>query len=247
MLEQNIDEIISLNQKIIDLEFEKNIRERFVLTLSHDLLNPLTLIKSTAEIMVLMADGKFSNVCYKTLALRIIESVNRSDRMIRDLLDASKIKSDGGISIVRKEFDLDKMILDTMESFTMLHGDRFMLSENPVVRVNWDEDAIRRIVENLLTNSIKHGSKDEKIGLKISEGRNFITLAINNKGNHIPTEEFQNLFMMFRQLQQDGNRSKGWGLGLTLVKGLTESHGGRVRVESCLINGITFFVDLPRD
>jgi signal transduction histidine kinase len=238
--------LAKVHQKIQDLEVEKSIRERFMLTLTHDLRNPLSAIKATAELIIRGSDNGELSVMNKTLASRIIEYINRSDRMIKDLLDASKIRADGGISINRKEFRLDKMITSSIQTFSSIYGERFQLVMNPSILVNWDEDSIRRVLENLLTNAVKYGSEQEKIKIEVLIGDPWVTISVNNKGPHIPTEEIKSLFVMFRQFQSENHRRKGWGLGLTLVKGITEAHGGKVRVESSPDSGITFFIDLPK-
>jgi signal transduction histidine kinase len=75
-----------------------------------------------------------------------------------------------------------------------------------------------------------------------------VLIAVNNQGAPIPPEELPTLFEPFKRVKQvDSAGPQGWGLGLTLVKGLTEAHGGRVRVESDAERGTTFVVELPRD
>jgi signal transduction histidine kinase len=74
-----------------------------------------------------------------------------------------------------------------------------------------------------------------------------ITLSVHNRGEPIKSEDEENLFQLFHRgtgAQAAGKR--GWGLGLTIVKGIAEAHGGRVRVESSQGRGTTFFIDLPK-
>jgi signal transduction histidine kinase len=244
-----VEKVLSrINQKIKDLEVERNIREQFVLTLTHDLRNPLSAIKASAELIILKSSEQEGSALFcKNVASRIVEYINRSDRMIKDLLDASKIRADGAISLRLAYFSLDRMILDTIRSKKSIFGDRFTIESNPIVNVNWDEDAIRRVFENLITNAVKHGSeKDIKIGVVLND--NIATVYVNNQGELIPDNEIDSLFLMFKQFKNENDKiKKGWGLGLTLVKGITEAHGGKIRVENSLDKGVTFFLDIPLD
>jgi signal transduction histidine kinase len=73
----------------------------------------------------------------------------------------------------------------------------------------------------------------------------WVYLCVHNKGNPIPVDEQLNLFEPFKRVESGANGNKGWGLGLTLSRGLAEAHGGEIRVESSLDTGTTFTVSLP--
>lgn len=238
--------LAQIHQRIKDLETERSLREQFVLTLTHDLRNPLSAIKATAELMILKSSGHENPSLFcRELALRIVNDINRSDRMIIDLLDSSKNKADVGASLILKKFRLDNLIDDIIQSYKRVYGDRFVLKNNFKSNVNWNQDSIRRVIENLLTNSVKHGEKLGVIDIEVLNHESIVTISVRNKGVIISKDEIENLFIMFKQ--HGSEDKKGWGLGLTLVKGVVNSHGGSVRVDSCLENGITFCIDLPKD
>ena len=99
-----------------------------------------------------------------------------------------------------------------------------------------------------MTNGIKYGDPAKKVSLDLSdEGRN-VKISVHNFGNPIPPEEQKRLFEPFvRSKSAESGEQKGWGLGLTLVRGVVEAHGGKIRLESQADRGTTFTVDLPKN
>jgi signal transduction histidine kinase len=112
----------------------------------------------------------------------------------------------------------------------------------------WDGKCIRRAVENLCSNAAKYGSPHSEISvdLRRATGRNAVTIRVHNFGNPIPPAELPNLFGLFhRSRTAEASGNKGWGLGLTIVKALTEAHGGTVSVTSSAEAGTEFILNLP--
>jgi signal transduction histidine kinase len=111
----------------------------------------------------------------------------------------------------------------------------------------WSASGLIRILENLLTNAIKHGDNSEPVTIRV-EADVDVKIMVHNRGPEIPRDSREQLFQPFHQAQNNrsGNQ-KGWGLGLTLVKGITDAHGGTVTFESDKEHGTTFKVVLPWD
>ena len=119
-----------------------------------------------------------------------------------------------------------------------------------LVKSYWDKKQIQRVLENLLSNAIKYGDPKEPITitLALEQNNQNVFFAVQNFGNIISTEDQKSIFTQFRRTKeaQAGNK-KGWGIGLTLVKGVAEARGGRVDVTSDLDSGTVFTVRLPKD
>jgi signal transduction histidine kinase len=107
---------------------------------------------------------------------------------------------------------------------------------------------LRRVIENLISNAAKYGSPTGPITLTLEKRASEIDISVHNVGNPLPREELLQLFDPFhRSSTADASPHVGWGLGLTLVRGVAEAHGGRVHVESTPEAGTTFTLSLPLD
>ena len=95
---------------------------------------------------------------------------------------------------------------------------------------------------------MKYGSADRPITITVRAVAGRAMVSVHNFGSYIPPEELELLFQPFRranQARKSGER--GWGLGLTLVRGVAESHGGSIGVDSLPERGTTFVIDIPLD
>jgi signal transduction histidine kinase len=101
-------------------------------------------------------------------------------------------------------------------------------------------------VENLATNAVKYSTPDTAITITIQQSDSKVILSVHNQGNPIALNEQDTLFQQFRR-KKSAETQVGWGLGLTVVKGITESHSGTVRIESSDEKGTSFIIELPRD
>jgi PAS domain S-box-containing protein len=227
------------------LQEERDLREKFVATLSHDLRTPLTAAKMLAEFLA-RTERDFNST--KDMAIRIKENIDRSDGMIRDLLDANLIKSGEKLKIDIIECDMTDVARTTIENLKTLHGDRFELTAPSKLVGYWSATGIRRVLENLINNAVKYGDTESKISISLNAYDSKISIAVHNFGQPIPQSDQDSLFKQFQRTKSaKSSNQKGWGLGLNLVKGITEAHHGIVKVESHKDVGTTFTVFLPRD
>jgi PAS domain S-box-containing protein len=228
-----------------NLENETNIREKIISTLSHDLRTPLTAVKMSAQLISRRSeDEKIRN-----LSLRIDENIERADRMIQDLLDASKIKAGQLIMLKMQDIDVVEVLQHTLDNLTSIHGDRFKLFAPSKLPAYLCPGSVTRIIENLCTNAIKYGQVNEPIDVQVEHESEHDHLLLTVKNTVDPSIQLEPdiLFKLYGQgSTAELSGQKGWGIGLTIVKGLTESHGGKVAVDSCSTSTI-FKVQLPRD
>jgi signal transduction histidine kinase len=183
-----------------------------------------------------------------SLAARIVDSLGRADKMIEDLLDANRIRAGKGLPIEVEECDLTQIAERVCEELISVHGDRFRRQMPNSLVGYWSCKNLYRLLENLLTNGIKYGFSDAPVTLKIAERGSMVEISVHNFGQPIPLEDQKRLFDPFvRSKSAVSSQRKGWGLGLTLVRGVAEAHGGHVEVQSEKETGTTFRVTLPRD
>jgi len=183
------------------------------------------------------------------LTKRVITNVDRADGMICDLLDANRLKAGEGIPIAVRESRLDQLVATAVRDIQELQAPRLRIcNETGAIAGCWDDKALQRVIENLVGNALKYGSAQSAVTICLIQAGDWVELAVHNEGNPIPPADEQTLFQLYRRPTSaiTGGQS-GWGVGLTLVKGIVEAHGGTVRVESSQQHGTTFACRLPLD
>lgn len=236
---------INLRTYVSELEFEREVRDRFVMALSHDLRTPMTAAKLSAQLLQRKLKDSEKE---RTLSERIISNMDRADGMIRDLLDANRIKAGEGISLTIAEANLALIIEAAVDDLRDLHGPYFqILNRSGAIMGFWDGSYIRRAVENLISNAVKYGTAEALVTVTLEQLPAEISIAIHNFGEGISPEEQTSLFGRYRRsASASKGTKKGWGIGLTLVRGIAEAHGGSVDVTSGE-GGTTFTLRLPLD
>jgi signal transduction histidine kinase len=146
------------------------------------------------------------------------------------------------------ECDLVAIARDVIDEQIQVHGNRFVLVAPPSLAGYWWNKGFRRLIENLVSNAIKYGERDAPITIAIRLHGEHVALSVHNHGQALSHQEQQLIFAAYSRGQgaEDSGR-KGWGIGLALVRGTAEAHGGCVSVHSRSGEGTTFTVDVPRD
>lgn len=233
-----------LEKAVKELEQERAARENFVLALTHDLRNPLTAIKLN---LGLIKKDLIQSERSARIMNRLENGLMKVENMISDLLDANKLSAGQGIPLLKEEIELDHLIVDTVHNLNIIHSNRFkFLNEMGTLKCVCDAQAVRRVIENLADNAIKYGDEEEKILIQLKKENNFALISVNNKGVPIPEKNLQELFKPYRRAPDAiSSGQKGWGIGLSLVKGIIEAHHGQVKAESSKESGTTFSLFLP--
>jgi signal transduction histidine kinase len=147
--------------------------------------------------------------------------------------------------------DLAEVVHDVVEELGLVYGPRFQVHGPPSVPGYWSGEDLRRVVENLCTNAIKYGAGGEPVLVTLERRDGWVALEVRNAlagGQPLSADELSAAFELFhRTPSAQASAHKGWGLGLTLVKGIAEAHGGTVRARSTREDGTAFTVLLPVD
>lgn len=235
-----------LQTQVKELETERFIREQFVATVTHDLRGPLTAAQLSAR-HILRKPNEPDH--HAGQASRIIDTLGRIDRMIRDLLDAHTLRAGYKPAMEVTEFDLARELTAACEDFSTVHGQPYRLEADDCTGW-WGREAIRRIVENLLSNAAKYGAPHAPVEVSLRCRPHEVRLEVTNQlaGEPLSPADQASLFEPFmRTIEARASGREGWGLGLPLVRGLVVAQGGTVGVISTRERGTTFIVTLPRD
>ena len=233
----------------ITLEYEiDRMKSEFISLASHQLRTPLSSIKTYSH---MLSDGYMGEVTHaQREALRtIINATNRMNELISTLLNITRIES-GTIAVSSKMISVDKLVQDVVKDLEVQAGDKniditIKLPSTPV-RVKTDSLIAKEILSNLIANSLKYTPEGGNIQVRVQRKKNSIVVVVKDNGVGIPKYSQDQIFTkFFRAPNVLKYETTGTGLGLYLVKGLTEQIGGRIWFESEEGKGSTFFLSLP--
>jgi signal transduction histidine kinase len=245
-IHERTDELEETQNYVMNLEKEREMREQFVATLTHDLRTPLTAAKMGAQFILRRPENIEKN---QQLAVKIIRNIDRMDQMIRDLLDASRIRAGESLALTMTYCDLREIAIVTLRDLGIAYGDSFMLEmQHEDIHGFWNEEGIRRVIENLASNAIKYGIPQQLVTVQLKQTEENVQIIVHNLGNPISPRDQKCLFEPFhRTTSAQLGGKKGWGLGLTLVRGVVQAHGGTVSLTSSEDEGTNFIVAIPKD
>ncbi len=227
-----------------------NAKSSFLANMSHEIRTPINAILGMNE-MILREEH---NAAIREYAGNIQSSGNLLLSVINDVLDISKIES-GNIEIISSDYNISTLINDCyiMSASRAREKDLALnveCSEALPRLLSGDEAHIRQIVVNLLTNAVKYtekGSITLSAGGERDEDTFMLTISVKDTGIGISEENLGKLFVQFRRFDLERNRNvEGTGLGLTIVKRLSDLMGGIITVKSKLGEGSTFTVSIPQ-
>lgn len=238
--------ICAVEQAVNDAvtQYDKTHREiKLALTnaLAHDLRGPITSAKLNAQ--QILKNLGISNP-NGSIARRICTSMDRLDLMIHDLLDASKLRGGETLDMPLEDCDISEITKLVADEENFLNDNKIQVKTPGAVIGHWNSNGLQRVLDNLITNALKYSTPKSPITVEIIQRDQEVEVSVHNVGNPIAAEEIPTLFQQFSRASTSEGKT-GWGLGLTVVKGITEAHGGRVEVQSNEVDGTTFRIFLP--
>jgi len=252
---QDLDDLVRFNEAIDqalaestsrftqDLEHSK---EMFIAMLGHDLRTPLGAIIGSAHIMVNTKD--LPEIALKR-AFVILNSGQRMNGLVGDLLDFTRSRLGRGIPIVRADMDIAKVCRQTVEEIAALHPQRVVnFDATGEVQGQWDRARITQAFSNVISNAVQHGSEQTPINIAVRGGTDAVTVTVQNRGPVIPTNELANIFNPLYRIEGDKPVAprENLGLGLYITERIVAAHEGTIIVDSSAENGTTFTIHLPK-
>ncbi len=242
LIEKNA-EMAEANCKLAELNELKN---RFLGIASHDLRNPLYLIKSYSEILKDDLKGKIHPSQQRFLE-KVFVSSNYMESLLDNLLDISKIES-GKYNLNKKEESLNAITKDQMTPHELIAKKKniaIVLKLGKIPSVYCDQNAIIQIMGNFIGNAIKFSPPGSTITVKTAKAGKVVRFSVKDEGPGICKHEQNLLFNEFQTLStQPTGGEKSTGLGLAIVKKLVHLHGGKVGVSCKEGKGSVFYFDL---
>lgn len=250
-IEGNITGGVEVLRDITLLKEIDKMKSGFVSNVSHELRTPLTSIKGSVELLLGEAEGPI--IEGQRIFLNIIKNnTERLIRLISDLLDLAKIES-GKVEMHKRLTDINNLVKEVITSVRPLIEEKDINLENLVVsalpKVMVDEDRIKQVLVNLISNAIKFTPPDGFIGIMGQEKSKEIVVSVKDNGIGIDPANFKKIFTKFQSVdvpESVRGQVKGTNLGLSICKNIVEAHGGKIWVESELKQGSIFSFSIPK-
>jgi PAS domain S-box-containing protein len=224
-----------------------NRRTEFLAMLAHELRNPLAPISNVVRLLEKVGDDPERREAATQILRR---QTAHMARLVDDLLEISRI-TQGRIELRMENVLVATCVFQAVEAARLLARQRqqtLAVDVPPSLDLVADPARLTQVVSNLVTNAVKYTPEGGTVAVSaMSESDEWVSIIVQDNGPGISPDLMPHLFEMFTQDRRTLDRSQGGlGIGLALVKRLTELHGGHVRCESTLGHGARFVVCLPR-
>lgn len=238
----------ALRDKQLELEQADERKNQFVATLAHELRNPISTMQMTLEIMRRRPDAPAAEMAQRRETME--RQARQLARLVDDLMDAARV-SQGKVELRKEPAELNALIAAAVEMTggaiaAKEHAVSLQLSDAPMW-VSADPQRLQQVVCNLIQNSARYTARGGRIELRLRREQGFGVIEVSDNGMGIAADVLPHIFGLFVQ----GDRRRpgaegGLGVGLTLVRGLVQDHGGTVMAASAGPDlGSTFTVTLP--
>jgi two-component system cell cycle sensor histidine kinase PleC len=225
-------------------------KSKFLANMSHELRTPLNAIIGFSEIMGSGLFGVLGSDKYQEYCHDILTSGKYLLEVINDILDMSKIEA-GRMKLDMEQLDLSKILAESLRVVSGRADDKHLTLDaniESVISVVADRRAVKQIIVNLLSNSVKFTPDDGKVIVRSQVLSDSIVLVIADTGIGIAPDSLRRLGKPFEQVESQLTKTyQGSGLGLAIARSLTNLHGGTMRLRSKLGTGTVVRITLPRD
>ena len=235
----------AFNRMAVRLKEVDTLKEEFFSHISHDLRNPLTGMRGAAQLLVQGRTGPLQERQMKMVRV-IAESAERMLGMVNQILEFTRLRAHL-MPLERRPVDLAKIVARALDELHPQAEDAGIALTTTTSGADFtvlaDEAGLMRVVVNLVGNAVKFTPRGGSVLAQVRDWGAEVELRVTDTGVGIAAAELPRIFDPYRQAHTG---RKGSGLGLAVVKGLVETHGGRVTVESDPDKGSCFAVTLPR-
>jgi two-component system sensor histidine kinase/response regulator len=219
----------------------ERLRDDLVHMIVHDMRSPLAVMIGNLALARSECEGEL-----KAVLDDVYRAAHGLNRMANTVLDVSRLE-DGKMPLAMSACDLSSLATSVCDSLGTLDAKRKIdVSVPGPVQVACDADLIRRILENLVTNAIKHTPRGGKLSIEVAQREQRVRVAVRDEGQGIDPEVRGRLFEKFATA--GAHKDTGYhsvGLGLAFCKLAVEAHGGTIAVEDAVPRGSVFYFELP--
>jgi len=225
----------------------ESLRRDLIAWASHDLQTPLTSMRAILEAL---SDGIVEDPeTVKRYLITAQRDVRSLSALIDDLFQMAQLDA-GGFPLHRAGASLNDLVSDTLESFAELAKQRDITleghAESDVDPVFMDTQAIGRVLNNLISNALRHTPPGGRVSVWVRRTDSGVDVTVSDTGEGIHAEDIPHIFKRFYRGEKSRSRETGGaGLGLAIARGIVRAHGGDIRVESQVGKGTQFSFHIP--
>lgn len=219
-------------------------QQQFIQDISHEIKTPLTIIRGGVEVGLKKIRSPEK---YETILENTLEEINKITQVIENLLILAKFDN-REISLQIKKFHLNDLMKDVLSEIAILAEAKNLqieFTENALIDIEADESQIKSLLLNLLDNAVKYTPAQGKIVITLNKKDPWASIDIQDSGIGIAEKDLPHIFDRFYRADPSRHSEKGFGLGLSMVKSITETNKGVISVESQINKGTTFSILLP--
>ena len=220
-----------------------NFKDDFMMMASHELKTPLTVVKTSLQILQDSLTDDKGNMAFANKALHHVEKLSA---LVSELLDVSKIQN-GKLDLNIYSFDLTLLlneIISDLQPVALKH--RLIFGQaNELIEIKADRQRIKQVLENILTNAIKYSPEDSAVHIETSVKETGVIVKVTDNGIGIAPEDIDKIFTRFYRAQGLASTFSGAGVGLYISAEILRYHGGKMWVESELDKGSVFYIHIP--
>lgn len=219
----------------------------FLANVTHELKTPLAVMQAAGENL---ADGRVTTPeRLQSYGQHIFTESMRLRKMIEKLLDVARNEA-GQLTLKPMLFQPDRLVRDHLyeqQGFLNQHNVKLELSiEDDVPKIMVDQNSFETVLGNLIENAVKYSPDEKYLGIHVYSNTKKVFIEVEDRGTGIPAESQKLIFDKFYRVEDTLTaRTKGHGLGLTIVKNLTERNGGQISLSSTYGKGSTFTISFP--
>jgi signal transduction histidine kinase len=233
----------TFNNLVHSLQHQEELRKRLTSDIAHELRTPLNTLLAQVEGMI---DGIWEASPEHLESTR--GEVLRLSRLVRDLDQVIQVES-GALRMNREKIDLSGLAGQVLDAMSAAFIRDHIQIEKELAADAWvmgDPERLAQVMTNLLNNASKHLEANGKIAVMVKLSGDRVQLHIEDNGAGIPKEDLPFVFDRFYRGDRSRTRARGGsGLGLTVVKGIVDAHGGQIDIESEVGRGTAVSVTLP--
>ncbi|MFH1890347.1 MAG: MEDS domain-containing protein [Candidatus Kuenenbacteria bacterium] len=250
-----------VEEKTQEVKEESQLRERFIADASHELRTPLSVLQTNLDLLSSLGNAK-KPFAYKDIKDSVEVSKNQIKNLTAIIEELSLLSRGKKPKELREKVKIETLIQEMAEELRPLAEAREISYKVNVIdrdsarnvsrsdagglEIMGDEDMLRKLVRNLISNAIKYSNRKDKIRISLRKQKGEAELQVSDNGLGISKKDLPYIFERFYRTDKGRSKEKGGiGLGLAICKWITELHGGKIGVESQYGKGSTFKVSLP--
>jgi len=244
----DIDDRKKLEWDVAKYKELDDLKRTLLSTVSHELRTPLSNIKGYATLL-LEHQYKLNENEWLDFVRGIDKDTDRLTVFVNDLLNLSRLEA-GLLSVNKRLRSINRLVREVVSEASIRAPHHLITLEghSMLPRVRMDVRRIRQVIDNLIDNACKYSADGTRVTISASRKGDDILIGVSDQGIGIAEEDLEKIFdPMYRIKHENSEKIPGIGLGLSVCKGLIDSHGGRIWMESEVGKGSTCWFTLPLD